>query len=371
MHANARWYADEMQATPGTGTAVTWQNNRLEYGFAVSSPAAGGTVLCADAYLGDGLDWYDFDIDTAAAIGPTADAVNLSSKSVPAPVRYSGMPLPRFWSMEDAQTDFGSVDAAANDIGRLLLVEFATVYGNDWFVLPIKLSAGTLTILSSVVVSDVFGRNFLLPRAGADEPQWNLFSLDTKPSGAVHGAQSALFLPPTAGPLSESKAVESVLFLRDPVADLAWGVEGLVQDGLQRVKDRRSAWVGHRSIAPGNPAIPAYQVETIVPDYWIPLAPEKLAGQNSIHLRMVPMEVDDGGTPRLIEPQGVLLAPAADGRHLWLYDEEVPRAGTQVDRVQRYARWLNGRSVTWTARRRQTGSGEGSSGLRFDFLNPE
>jgi hypothetical protein len=365
------WYTDEMEPSPGSGTAVTWQENRLEYGFAVSSPAAGGTVLAADAYLGDGLDWYDFDIDPAtAAADPNADAITISSKSVPAPVRYGGMPLPRFWAMEDAKTDFGSVEAAANDIGRLLLVEFATVYGNNWFVLPIKLAAGTLTILDSVVVSDVFGRNFLLSRAGADEPQWNLFSLDTK-GGAVHPAQNALFLPPTAGPLSESKAVESVLFLRDEVADLAFGVEGLVQDALQRVKDRRACWVGHRTIAPGDPALPSYHVETIVPDYWIPLAPEQLPGQQSIRLRMVPMEVDDGGMPRLVEPQGLLLAPAADGSRLWLFDEEVPREGTQVDRVHRYARWLNGRSVTWTARHRQTGSGEGSSGLRYDFLTPE
>jgi hypothetical protein len=364
------WYTDEMEPAPGSGTAVTWQENRLEYGFAISSPAAGGTVLTADAYLGDGLDWYDFDIDPAATAGPSLDSITIASKSVPAPVRYGGMPLPRFWAMEDAKTDFGSVDAAANDIGRLLLVEFATVYGNNWFVLPIKLSAGTLTILDSVEVSDVFGRKSLLTRAGANEPQWNLFSLDTK-GGVSHDAQNALFLPPTAGPLSESKAVESVLFLRDEVADLAFGVEGLVQDGLQHVKDRRASWVGHRTIDPGDPAEPSYHVETIVPDYWIPLAPEQLADQQSIRLRMVPMEVDEGGIPRLIEPQGLLLAPAPDGSRLWLFDEEVPREGTQVDRVHRYARWLNGRSVTWTARCRQTGRGEGSSGLRFDFLNPE
>ena len=280
------------------------------------------------------------------------------------------MPLPRFWAMEDAKCDLGSVEAAANDIGRLLLVEFATVYGNNWFVLPIKLSAGLLTHLDTYVVSDVFGRNFLLSRAGENEPQWNLFSLDAK-GGTSHPAQTALFLSPTACPLSESKAVESVLFLRDQVADLAWGVEGLVQDGLERVKDRRAAWVGHRPIAPGDPAQPSYHVETIVPDYWIPLAPEQIPpDQKSIRLRMVPMEVDDGGVPRAIEPQGLLLANAADGSRLWLFDEEVPREGTQVDRVHRYARWLNGRSVTWTARRRQTGGGEGSSGLRFDFLNP-
>jgi hypothetical protein len=363
------WYADEMQPAPGTGTAVTWQEHRLEYGFAISSPAATGTVLVADAYLGDGLDWFDFDIDPAATVGPSADPVAVTRKAVPAPLRYGGMPLPRFWAMEDANCDFGSVEAAANDIGRLLMVEFATVYGNNWFVLPIKLDAGTLTVLDTVVVSDVFGRNFLLSRAGLNDPQWNLFSLDTK-DGSAHPAQQALFLPPTAGPLSQSKAVESVLFLRDQVADIAWGVEGLVQDQLQRVKDRRALWVGHRAIPPGDPATPSYHVETIVPDYWMPFAPEKIAGQNSISLRMVPMEVDEGGVPRLIEPQGLLLARNADGSGLLLFDEEIPREGTQVDRVHRYARWLNGRSVTWTARCRQTGKGEGSSGLRFDFLDP-
>jgi hypothetical protein len=362
------WYGNEIAASPGSGTAVTWQENRLEYGFALSSPAAGGTVLTADAYLGDGLDWFDFDIDPAATAGPNAAPVSIARRAVPTPVRYGGMPLPRFWAMEDARCDFGSTDAAANDIGRLLLVEFVTVYGNDWYVLPMKLAAGTLTILDSVVVSDVFGRNLLVERAGVNEPQWNLFSLDTK--GAAHPAQDALFLPPTAGYLAESDAVESVLFLRDEVADLAWAVEGRVEDGLEGIVDRRAAWVGSRTVKPGDPARPSYRVETIVPDYWIPFAPEQLADQQSIHLRLVPMEVDDGGTPRTVEPQGNLLATNGAAGRLWLFDEEVPREGTAVDRVHRYARWLGGRSATWTARRRQTGRGEGSSGLRFDVLDP-
>ena len=362
------WYGNEIAASPGSGTAVTWQENRLEYGFALSSPAAGGTVLTADAYLGDGLDWFDFDIDPAATAGPNAAPVSIARRAVPTPVRYGGMPLPRFWAMEDARCDFGSTDAAANDIGRLLLVEFVTVYGNDWYVLPMKLAVGTLTILDSVVVSDVFGRNLLVERAGVNEPQWNLFSLDTK--GAAHPAQDGLFLPPTAGYMAESDAVESVLFLRDEVADLAWAVEGRVEDGLEGIVDRRAAWVGSRTVKPGDPARPSYRVETIVPDYWIPFAPEQLADQQSIHLRLVPMEVDDGGTPRTVEPQGNLLATNGATGRLWLFDEEVPREGTAVERVHRYARWLGGRSATWTARRRQTGRGEGSSGLRFDVLDP-
>ena len=82
------------------------------------------------------------------------------------------------------------------------------------------------------------------------------------------------------------------------------------------------------------------------------------------------MEVDKGGMPTLVQPLGRLLAADNDGSTLWLFDEEVPREGTQVDRVYRYMRWLNGRSVVWTARCRETGSGERSSGLRFDVLNP-
>jgi hypothetical protein len=362
------WYAAELPVATGAGTAVTWQEHRMEYGLAVSSPAAGGTVLVADQYLGDGLDWFDFDIDPAAAAGPDAPTLPITARAVPTPVRYGGMPLPRFWAMEDSEYDFGSIEAAANDIGRMLLVEFATVFGNDWHILPIKIQVGTLTTLDSVVASDVFGRNLVMNRAGQNDPQWNLFSLDTR--GAPHPAQDALFMPPTAAYVGESKPVETVLFLRDQMADLAWGVELLVQDGLERVIDRRSVWKAPARPPAGTRDVPAYRVETVVPDYWIPLAPEQLPDQQSIHLRLVPLEVDDGGAESTANPQGRVLVANNSGGNLWVYDEEVPREGIQVDRVYRYARWLDGRTSLWSARRRGTGTGEGSSGLRFDILDP-
>jgi hypothetical protein len=270
--------------------------------------------------------------------------------------------------MEDASCDFGSIDAAPNDIGRLLLVEFATVYGNDWFVLPLKIPAGTLTILDLVTVTDVFGRTFVIDRAGKDDPAWNMFSLATR--GAPHPSQQGLLLPPTSGHVMESAPVESVFFLRDEMADLAWGVEARVQDALDKSVDRRAAWVTPGKTRPGTPDLPAYRVETLVPDYWIPLAPEQLPDQTSIHLRMVPMEVDNGGAPEAIEPKGRLLRSSDSGGRLWLFEEEIPREGTRVDRLYRYARWQDGRTSMWTARRRFVGRGEGSSGLKFDVLDP-
>jgi hypothetical protein len=366
------WYAEEIAPAPTAGVAAAWRENRLEYGLAVSSPAGGGSVLTSEAYWGDGLDWFDFDIDTAAPSRPDGASTSVSARAVPMPVRYGGMPLPRFWAMEDERFDFGSVDAAGHDIGRLLLVEFATVYGNDWHILPLKLPSASLTILNEVVVSDVFGRNLVLERAGKDDPQWNLFSLSKEKTAqdVPHPAQNALFLPPTAGYAVAGAPVESVRFLRDEMADLAWAVEAIVEDGLEQRIDRRSLWVGHRPAPPpGDPARPSYRVETIVPDHWIPLAPEQLAGE-ALHLRLTPMEADDGGAPRTIEPKGRLLVAADPAARLWVFEEEIPREGAQVDRLYRYARWQGGRSALWSARRRRVGAGEGSSGLKFDILDP-
>jgi hypothetical protein len=48
----------------------------------------------------------------------------------------------------------------------------------------------------------------------------------------------------------------------------------------------------------------------------------------------------------------------------------VPREGAQVTRAYQYARWHDGRTYLWMARRKGVGRGEGSSGLTFDVLEP-
>ena len=47
---------------------------------------------------------------------------------------------------------------------------------------------------------------------------------------------------------------------------------------------------------------------------------------------------------------------------------EVPRAGAVLTQGFRRTRWSDGRPITWLRVRKQTGRGEGSSGLRFDAL---
>jgi hypothetical protein len=85
-------------------------------------------------------DWYTF--DRAAAATTTGQPAPTPPKpatrsGMAAPVIFRGMPARRFWEMEDAAVDIGALSAAAEDIGRLLLREFALIYGNDWFQIPL------------------------------------------------------------------------------------------------------------------------------------------------------------------------------------------------------------------------------------------
>ena len=49
-------------------------------------------------------------------------------------------------------------------------------------------------------------------------------------------------------------------------------------------------------------------------------------------------------------------------------DEEVPRAGVLLKQAYQRTRWRNGRVFVWLSVRKQTGRGEGSSGLAFDRI---
>ena len=49
-------------------------------------------------------------------------------------------------------------------------------------------------------------------------------------------------------------------------------------------------------------------------------------------------------------------------------DEEIPRAGTLVERRWQYCRWNGGAIHAWITRRKRIGRGEGSSGLAYDVV---
>jgi len=84
------------------------------------------------------------------------------------------------------------------------------------------------------------------------------------------------------------------------------------------------------------------------------------------------------GKQEFMEAQGRILNPpvkddpaAADQKGLSLFEEEIPREGIRVTRSYQLTRWHDGSTHLWIGRRKRVGSGEGSSGLRFDTLESQ
>ncbi len=344
-----------------------WDDHRLEHRFALRATTLPEVELAATEYAGGRLDWSAVDaVQPPGDPGAPGQALSVTRTGVPAPARFGGMPAARFWEMEDARFDPGSVDAAPIDLGRLMLVSYATVYGNDWFVVPVSLPAGSLSRVTDLQVRDVFGDSTTLTGVAADVDGWNLFGL-TRADQPLEPLQERptspwFFLAPSLPASLESQPTDTVFLLRDEMANLAWAVEAVVADDTGRPRDRFAEWAAREQAEPVASDVPLYRVATDVPDHWFPLVPERDGADDAIRLRLVTLSRIRDGRLAALEPTGTLL-PAEDR---WLHEEEVPRSGVQVDRTWQYARWHDGSRHVWQARRRRTGRGEGDSGLRFD-----
>jgi hypothetical protein len=79
----------------------------------------------------------------------------------------------------------------------------------------------------------------------------------------------------------------------------------------------------------------------------------------------------DPDTPRKVRPRTLLVREGLDRAEpiaYKLHEEEIPRAGVQVTQSFQRTRWRDGRAWVWLGVRKQTGRGEGSSGLAFDSI---
>jgi hypothetical protein len=363
------WYEALVSASAPAESA--WQRDRLEYSFALATPEREGeTVLAAREFGGGRLDWYAFEVASGSlgASGPlpTTTATTLLAT----PVAFGGMPARRWFEFEDAVVNLAKVDAGPPDLARMLLLEYTSLYGNDHFIIPVRLEVGGLCRITSLVVTDNFGGRTRVAHASASDGSTRLFELTGE--GEV-GPGRFLFLAPSLANVIEGAPVEEVRFIRDEMANVAWAVERVVEGPTGRPVDRYEAYQDELR---RNPRVPGavqtsapltYLVQTRVPPHWIPLLPVSVApGAHAVRLQLREMLDPDTGAP--IPPQGVLL-DTADGV-LEVFEEEVPRAGARVRRVYRFARWTDGSAHLWLGRRKSSGRGEGSSGLRFDAIEP-
>jgi hypothetical protein len=367
----------ESRAGRAPGAAPAWQDPRMEYEFGIATSTGDETVLTARDYGGDGIDWPDFDVNGDASMrGPARapDPDKVVAIALPSPVSFKGMPAPRWWQFEDAAVSFPQIDAAPDDLARLFAVEFALVYGNDFFVVPVRLPVGTVSHVDSLVVEDSFGWSFLIDSSeavdGAGSP-WHVFKLAADARGPGGEPLPELLLPATTAGRTDGEPLEDVLLARDDVAALAWGIEHVVQGAGGRPLDRAQAAAERRQreeLESDPPPAPTgdlrYRLATEVPENWYPLLPEQI-GLRAIDFQLGEADLGPNPTPT---PLGSVLGTSAP---LKIEEEELYRAGLRVRRLARRVRWSDGSVHVWLGRRTGPGRGESSSGLRFDSADTD
>jgi hypothetical protein len=365
----------------------SWESQRLNYEFGLGSPAPDENILLsAPEFPGGHLDWYSFSLlygrpNPITQANP-AQVTLMTFDFLPNHVVFRGMPDPRWWNFEDAVTDFGQLDAEHVDLAKLLVMEFALVYGNDWFSVPVPVTVGgsgkdgaplgTLSRVTSLVVTDTFGiRTMIRPaeqtQVNAGETPWSMFKL----SGP--GMRSDfIVMAPTLGLVNDGDPLEEVLFLRDDMAAMAWAVEHQLQGDLDSPLDAYDLYLERikRDPPPPPPAATPdgpqiyYTLETTPPDNWIPMVPVR-SPQGEMYLRRGTLEIPTSSGFEQLKAHALILEPE---HPLFVVDRAVSRAGVQVNRYVRYTRSSDGTIFVWQARKAGSGRGPGWSGLRFDIV---
>lgn len=386
-----------------------WNSNHMEYQFACSvsdKPAGSGNqpeVLTADQYHSGNLDWYSFDIHKNPQ-SPTIDSslfTDITSleedlittrkvEMLPTGVHFEGMPADRWWELEDGQINIGKLDSGDIDVASIILAEFGLVYGNEWSVVPFKIPVGSLSKIKSIVITDTFGGKTLVETAGASSgtnwQNWSMFTLSTNDNSG----DDRLFIPPVVHGLQESEPIEQINFIRDESANMVWGVESIVPDGLGGGMNGHESARKYRQ--PLNPTgntkdfdnldgtFAQYTLATQVPENWIPFVPKRITNapnSREIFLRRGRMQrfipnvtLNAGLNEDFVLPRTYLLTEQGLGpaEPMDVHEEEIPREGAIVKTTFQRARWYNGKTYLWMGRRKSAGRGEGSSGLEFDQL---
>lgn len=293
------WY-DGLFTEPASPADDAWTPSRLEYAVSVSARMSAqpqdALTFSASEFDGVRLDWSSFDVNGKFIIDTTGDRtfVALNETTVPSPVTFRGAPAPRFWELEDANIAYGLVPAGPTDLAHLLMIEYASTYGNDWYVVPLTMPVGSVTRVDSLVVTDTFGvRSLLRPMGDPALPKpyfsmWQSARMRYAGDPIDAPVSNRFLLPPTIGRSIDGAPLEDVLFMRDEMANLAWGIERSIESATETpvnlASGSPSTDVAASSATPA--ARPRYLLSTTVPDNWVPLLPVQLDDHGKLVSRL-------------------------------------------------------------------------------------
>ena len=383
------WFRN-LYTQPDDPEDSAWNASRLEYRFDLHVEDGNNTdaVLSAEEYYHGKLDWYSVDKQSQTKNASNSIPENRQTL-IMSELEYAGMPHPRYWQFEDGYVNLGDILSRTTDIGKILLSEFSLIYGNDWSLVPLDVPVGSYTRIDELIVKDVFGHSTRIQPAGKGPDdawqRWRMYNLNTVGESLDQQADNRLFLPPTLLNTMESDAIEEILFVRDEMANMIWGIEKIVpdelgggQDGfdaarrlLQKLEEEQTGTPNSTPFPERNDANIRYGLLNTVPENWIPFIPVNKSDDINNPLVMLQRaampRLIEGMEPDAVRPRTHLLTEETP--HYFIHEEEVPRSGVVITRRYQRVRWYDGRVYVWVGRQKQVGRGEGNSRLKFDQIS--
>lgn len=403
-----------------------WNPRQLEYQMAIAfpeepeegEPDSGSTILVADEYYHGRLDWYAFDLiksqgllhEQAKAAFESLTIEPAFASLIPSPASFPGMPSNRYWEFEDGKINYSKLQAGSNEAAKVIIAQYASIYGNDWQVIPLEAPVGSLNRIEAIIVTDVFGiKKLITPLEQAAGDNWTGFGLFNHASRKNGGqeenprTETGLFLVPSIGKVQESEPIEQVQFFRDEVANLVWAIENRVPNGMggsaegQAMAAQLSAFLEKldednlpsRTEASTQAALKYYLATNEMPENWIPfIAAHVKESWRAIQLQRASLPRYFQGRYLAIRPRTALLraglpAKARPGypvfqlmeglppQPYFINEEEVPRGGMEVRATYQRARWYNGKVINWYGNRKQFGFQAKGGQLLFDMTEAE
>jgi hypothetical protein len=328
------WYG----ARRGVGGGLAWSEGDASHHAAVRTVA--GAELRIAGHRGGVLDWSAFDARQPMDRAPEA---RKQATLIPLPIQIPGTGSIRFWEMEDAQVDLGTLAAGSTEIARALLGEFALLWAHDWFVVPVPVASNTWTAVPRIVVRDTFGVETVIPPAVAD----GRFGL-WRHQGLVCGAAS-LWVPASA-PVGGSE-VERLDLIVDEGSNMRWAHEARLRTGLGLALDPSPP----RAAEQATPASASWRYQPFTPP----------------PPGFVPLVVRDGRIEQAELVLGDLPIPALKtplAQSLSLRADLLRTEGLSITRRWEVARSGDGRLIAWIARRRSDQPPLTTAALVFDAL---
>lgn len=388
-----------------------WSNEKLGYELRVKQ---GEDSYSAEDYDTGRLSWYSFDYSNDKKdVNNVPKDDESSEKSItkmlsyiPTPAKIPGAPATRLWEFEDRRVNMGNCDTDFSFIGTAAIMQYVSMFSNDWMIMPLETETGTILDVKGIVVKDSFGDRFYIDRnaqkldRNKDDDiytdRWNLFgtSFDNAYRDRKFSTSAGLLFPPTVLRCDESKPIEEVQFLRDEMANMVWGVETTVNNRCGGTMDGRTLSdqvlssvdeFNLQQVTPqdesqeqentGNSVEAEYSllIQNRVPMNWIPFIPEQLQGQcREIALRRARMPVFYNGDYRTVAPSTDLIGYKRDAaghvKALYINEEEIATCGIKIIKTAQRTRWFLGKSFNWIGNKEVISEYQANSGLMFDEL---